>query len=96
MNDAKCPKLTVSEQGAPGCFTLRGQQLGLHRKKESLQIRAVPTPAPVSLHSYQVTFQPHRLTVERLSLAWLLFRSNLLGHRRLTKVKLQPCDPPEL
>lgn len=49
MNDAKCPKLTVSEQGALGCFTLRGQQLGPHRKKEPLQIRAVPTPAPVPI-----------------------------------------------
>lgn len=46
MNDAKCPKPTESEQGAPGCCTLRGQQCGPHRKKEPLQIRAVPTPSP--------------------------------------------------
>lgn len=97
-NDAKCPKPTESEQGAPGCCTLRGQQCGPHRKKEPLQIRAVPTPKPLSpsFIPHQVTFQPHSPTGERLSLGWLLFRSNLLEHRRLTKVKLQPCDPPDL
>lgn len=78
--------------------TLRGQQCGPHRKKEPLRIRAVPTPSPCPhpCPPHQVTFQPHRLTVERLSLEWLLFRSNLLGHRRLTEIKLQPCDPPDL